>query len=309
MKPIRGYLHPQGNFDFLHDADSDYIGLVPFSKRGLIAWVDQTSEADSEFTMLGQINDRMAHPYPVEQFGGLHDRMIVDLEGDEVQGTFRQEFLPTLKSVNCAPVNWDCRTTFPRPTFSKLLVFLARNRKLNEQIHGGLKFTKCPHLWFRGFPDKRAGVRWKLYRASQGIENVQVELTTVWNGPSDPNSNRVMTYFEGLAGCSAALCPQGNGVCTARFYEACCLGRWPIVIGNHLLLGQDQHDTSFVTRIASDISIEQLKLALELLSIAPMRERIERGRSARAYWEEVCLPYFEDPTLRFLEWLERNGHR
>ena len=49
-------------------------------------------------------------------------------------------------------------------------------------------------------------------------------------------------------------------------------------------------------------------MANELVKVynTDIGELEERGKAARKYFDTVIRKYFEDPTLYFLNWLERN---
>jgi hypothetical protein len=77
-----------------------------------------------------------------------------------------------------------------------------------------------------------------------------------------------------------------------------------------MILGEDLFDTSFAIQIDADLSIEEMAKELGLVSCAMgLKEARNRGRLAREYFDTIVRPYFQDPTLCFLNWLDRKGLR
>jgi hypothetical protein len=94
---------------------------------------------------------------------------------------------------------------------------------------------------------------------------------------------------------------------TIRFYETCFFGRVPVVISEMAFMGDDDTDTSFIFKIPTDISEEEMAKELLKISQTPITELIERGKCARNYFLNVVSKYFEDPTLYFINWMKKKN--
>lgn len=281
---------------FTHDKLEFFRDTVPFCREGISRWCDLSPLEHAEFLHVGQVNCTHPYPFPVPK-----GRVIADLEGDEIPGTFREEFRDQIVSASCSPPEWRSRKVFVRPTFSRLLVDRARNdhRTFNDPLVHRMSFV--------GKTDTH-GVRNRMVEACMGLP-CSLSLVSEWNGLSPLGGSSERVFEESMKGCSISLCPQGQGIATARLYESCFYGRFPVVIGKVMMVGEDLCDTSFAIQISADLSQYEMRKKLEALSIMPLTEAIERGREARHYFDSVVRPYFEDPTLRFLEWLEITGLR
>ena len=103
---------------------------------------------------------------------------------------------------------------------------------------------------------------------------------------------------------SMALCPRSGSHFTMRFYEACALGRFPVVIGDNLWLN---HSEVKAYTIPSDTSEIDVVSALRNLGQMPLEEAVEFGKQARDYFHMHVKPYFDDPTKAFIVWLRQRG--
>lgn len=308
MNKLKLYLYPQAMAP-LHDHEDHYHNTIPFCNEGMKQWVDMVPMKDAEFYHMGQV--REFAPYPYDQLctfwkwtkePGKH---IVDLEGDYAEGTFRDEFNGAVRVACGAPHRWrESGNVFPRPTMSRLLLELFRSNApaMDPPKEKAFGFIGKSDSW---------GVRERVVKASVGLEiPAHMALNQTWNGPSDPASPCRAVYRQNMQQCSVSICPQGeHAVNTARFYESCCFGRFPVLIGETMLPGEDVFDTSFVCQMDSRLSAEDIHANLQKISAISLDEMIDRGKAARAYWDAVLVPYFQDPTLCFLQWLERHGLR
>lgn len=306
MRRLKVWFYPLCG-GMVHDEDEWYRGTVPFCKAGIEKWVDIVPAKDAEFYHMGQIREFQPNPYD-QMFSFWHwpkqpGKHIVDLEGDYAEGTFREEFTGAVRVACGAPHRWRADgNVFPRPTMSRQLLELVRGNA------PAMPPAKDRAMGFIGKKDSW-GVRAKVVEAalSSGIPS-HLALNEVWGGPSDPSSPMREVFRRNMEACSVSLCIQGeNAVNTARFYETCCYGRFPVVIGHTMLPGEDIFDTSFACQIPAELSALEIKNELQRLGDMTLSEMVERGKAARAYWESVLVPYFADPTKFFLEWLVRQG--
>jgi hypothetical protein len=162
---------------------------------------------------------------------------------------------------------------------------------------------------FRGCVD-RGRFRVRLLKALQSTDlNYEYILNKGWYGRTSPNHPEVKKYEEFMIDHLFALCPRGTGIATIRFYEACFFERVPIVLGDNLLVGEDYYDMSFAFRISDKLSEAEIAEQLVKISEISTREAAERSQWARAYFDGVIRQYFKDPTLFFINFLNRHNLR
>jgi len=307
MKKLGVYFYPNAAPP-LHDTLEWYHNTVPFCVEGIQQWCSVTSPDRAEFLHMGTVREFDPNPFNTWPFWSFRDepsRHIVDLEGDYAEGTFRKEFNGAVRIACGAPDRWrESGNVFPRPTMSRMLLELYRGKA------PALSPPKEACFGFVGKSDS-AGVRGRLVEASVACSiPAHVALTDTWNGPSPPEAPCRDIFIRNAQTCSVMLCPQGeHAVNTARFYEACCYGRFPVVIGRTMVPGEDMFDTSFVYQMDSGLAVDGLHEELQKLAGIPFSEMLERGKAARDYWEKVIRAYFDDPTLFFIQWLKRQGLR
>lgn len=294
MKKLKLALAPTFQ-PFTHDKIDWLNNTVPFCREGIDRHCQVTLPRNAEYIHVGQINCTHPNPFPIP-----NGNVIADLEGDEVPGTFREEFKHCIVTASCCPPHWRGRAVFVRPTFSRFLVHAARERK--DTFYEATRHQ----LGFRGKEDSH-DVRQKMYKAAQGFPH-DIHFVQVWNGHTEPNHPEQKIFERVMLDSSLALCPQGEGIATARLYEACFYGRCPVIIGRQMMVGEDIHDTSFAWQMDANSSVDEMNKELRMVIEMPLKEARERGRLAREYFDAVIRPYFQNPTLSFLEWLERRGH-
>lgn len=277
----------------VHDAYPFYKNTVPFCEYGLATWCDAVPIDKAEFVHVGQVREVEIKPLEIPDAGGKP--VVVDIEGDYTPETFRQDIIGCVRVCCGGPLEWRRKCVFPRPTMSRFLVHAARN--LFEHIPEPSSHI----LGFIGKADSH-GVRKKMARAAVGL-SAAICLQNEWHGPSELNHPARASFAHSMLGCSVALCPQGEGVATSRFYEACFFGRFPLVIGETLLLGDGYTDLSFVKQIDAGLSEADMRKELEAAADMPIEEARDRGRAARDYFDTIVRRYFADPTRMFLDWL------
>ena len=299
MNPLKLWYYPNG-FSPIHDA-AGYSDAVPFCNVGRRKWVDLVGPSEAEYFYCGQIPDFVPNPFDTSAFTHLKEcpaRHIVDLEGDYRPGSFRREFDGCIRIASGAPLAWRDEMVFARPTLSKLLLQIVRANHHFEFP------TPTANTWFfRGKPDS-GGVREKMRAACQVAElPMAIEFLPEWNGPSPIGSPVHDIFKREMSEHAVALCPQGEGVATARFYEACAMGRFPVVIGETLLLGHDVSNLGFVEMIPAELSVAEMAEEFKRINEIPLAEMIERGQAAQRYFDTIVRPYFSDPTAAFITWL------
>ena len=125
-------------------------------------------------------------------------------------------------------------------------------------------------------------------------------------GATDVHDKFIQTMSDNLI----SLCPRGSGMDSVRLYETCYYSRVPVLISDqdYYLLGEDNYDTDFCFRICTD-NCDPFYIKEELGKIynTPLGELRERALLAKKYFNEEIKRYFEDPTLYFLQWVERGN--
>jgi len=276
----------------VHDRYAWYQNTVPFCGFGLQTWCEAAPPDRAQFALIGQVREDTPRPFKLPDCWGLAP--IVDIEGDHILETFGSD-LDECVRISCgAPLAWKGSACFPRPTMSRFLVWAARN------LYYNFSPAKTQALGFRGKEDSR-GIRWRLAKAAVGLPGV-VALNREWHGPTELGHPARQAFQEDMLASSIALCPMGEGVATARFYEACLYARFPVIVGKTLVLGDGYADTSFAYQMPETLGYEELRAELEQLLNMPLAEVRERGRAARHYFDTTVRSYFADPTKAFLDW-------
>lgn len=180
---------------------------------------------------------------------------------------------------------------FVRPTFSYYLMNTLN--RADEDISGQKSFG------FMGYPDPHG-----LRRRLQGIVAEfpgEYYLTNRWNGPAKVGSPEHISYETLMKRHIFSLCPRGCGHDSVRFYEACFLGRVPIIIGDNYLFGElDGLDVDFAIRVSQYSSDEYIQQVLESTLDMSDNEIKDRQERALKYFQEV-RKYLKNSTKYFLE--------
>ena len=104
-----------------------------------------------------------------------------------------------------------------------------------------------------------------------------------------------------------ALCPSGTGVDSVRFFEACFFSRIPVVISDSFTMGKEFNKNKFFYfQIDPNNSISKIAEDLKEIEQTPLQKLEEMSYNSKEFFESKIRKYFEDPTLRFIEWLEKN---
>lgn len=290
----------------VHDSTTHYKNTVPLSQEGLKHVDLVANPKDAEYFYGGQFSDgtpiNKLNPYQFDYFKGNESRHIFDIEGDFLNKIVPSSFRGSILTINSALNQYKSQfKMFVRPTFSKLLVDIARNR------HENFELPKNRSYGFLGLPDPN-GIRYKVYKAfSASRLPGNYRFTEKFNAPSDLDSYEVKSYEEHMLSHCFALCPRGAGADSIRYFEACYYGRIPIIIGDNILPGElDGEDVSFAFRISQYTTEDLIQEILENIYEISDSELLERSKKARKYFEKVIRTYFKDPTLKFLTWLEKN---
>ncbi len=305
---IKMFLYPQA---LEHDGMCpEFSNVLPFSAKGREDWCDLVGPKDAEIFYCGQLTDRnpsLIDPKRFEYLDGNEKRHVMDIDGDWPGMEFPswlKDITITARNVLKSHVGW---TAYPTPGASMLMInLLAKERTYKEPTWHG--------FYFRGRLDQM-GHRVKMYRALQ-LSNVPHNFSinqTAYMFPSDSTlgpytkeslNENLGRYEKEMLDWSFALCPRSGSHFTMRFYEACALGRYPIVLGDNLWL---DHSEVKAYTIPADTSELKIVSALRSLMQMPMELVSEYGKQAKDYFDLCVKPYFDDPTKAFIIWLRQQG--
>ena len=134
-------------------------------------------------------------------------------------------------------------------------------------------------------------LRKKLYRIKFARPDVLVENTSNyyhWDPAQPGRDERQKQYAATIASSHFGLCPRGASAGGLRLYEVMQMGVAPVVISDKLLLPEGPDWDSFAIRVP-----ERKIAELDMILAAHVGESAERGRLARAAYEE----WFSPPTV------------
>ncbi len=257
--------------------------------------------AEADYFYMGQLDDDAPRDITDQNFAHFKKwphKHIIDIEGDWPNRRLPYWLTGSIVTIN-GLYHEDYRIpskVFIRPTFSKLLVYLAKNdfSPANRALF---------HSYgFKGLPDPH-GLRQRMKAAFRGsnLPNY-IEFNPTWNGPTSIWHPIVTAYQNVLKEHSLALCPRGNGRDSVRFFEACFFGRVPVVIGSNILFGSYYTgEKDFVKFIWEDISEETMRDNLQVIYKSIDEDTAwAMGQKARAFFDKYVRAYFADPTLYFI---------
>jgi len=320
MKKIKLYVYPKAK---KHEHDTNSRGMsdmlyntVPLSEKGIQDYFVLTGPMEAEYFYMGQFSQDDGEilkikPTDYPYFLGNEHKHILDIDGE---GGFEASNRPAIPdwlkgsiiTTNGPPKFYsEISFLFTRPTFSHLLIDLAKNKRED------FTFPNNKSFGFRGFINSRERAL-MLYCLHKMDWPKEVSVNTKWEGLTQNGSEQQQRFISNMLNNSIALCPRGSGIDSVRLLEACYYGRVPVMISDYdyFLLGEDHYDTSFCFRICKtnmtpDYLIEQLDKIIN----TPHSELHKRATMAKEYFENVVRAYLADPTLYFLKWLERKNEQ
>jgi len=304
------FIYPQAS-PHVHDNIPKLIGCVPLSKDGIARHFEViTDPKQADYYYMGQIREDSKVPLfkstgeEFEFYKGNESRHIADMEGEggwEIPSWLHNCILTTMGPLK----RFNIKRLFTRPTFSTLMIDLVKdNRKFD--------FPEKRAFGFRGLINHN--IRSNLYQAIQEpiLDEMKVSrevyTNNCWSG-SVPSGHEIQRIYEELMlKHPLSLCPRGAGIDTTRIIETCFYTRVPVIITDEdfHLVGEDSHDMSFCFRIVGNMTPKALAEELIKVYNTDMHELKDRANAARNYFDVVIKKYFEDPTLYFLNWLNKN---
>jgi hypothetical protein len=276
------------------------VGLVPFATMEMIEkHFEIVGPDDAELFYGGQWHDNkraLLVPERFQYFTGNESKHIFDVEGDWHDIEWPQWLKPCLITArNALQGTHDDWNIFPTPGISMLLLRI---------LEGPLEYTPPTEygFYFRGQMDA-LGTREKV-RAALMMARLphSFSYNFEWGMMKPADHPMVKSYQMEMLAWSFAMCPRAWGHMSVRYYEACALGRVPIVVGDSFWLHHDKRAGIF---FSSTVSAEDIANALySIANQIPMEDAIRHGVAAKNYFDTYVRKYFEDPTADFLRWYE-----
>lgn len=320
MNKINLYIYPHAE-PHVHDSIPEYINTVPLSNAGIKKHCNVVPPEEADYFYMGQVtNDQISKNsitlYNEERFPffkGNEHKHICDYEGEGGQehgagGVPIPEWLhSSILTINGPLKRYsNIKKMFIRPTFSYMLVS-SKDKKETFELPDNIS------MGFRGYINH--AVRAVLVNTLRQFTDIKSELhiNDKWSGPTQTGSDIQKQFMTTMHNNIISLCPRGSGIDSVRLLESCYFTRVPVLISDHdyYLVGDDHYDTSFFYKICSnELGIPgqgESYLYNELLKIynTDITELQRRAILARKYFEDVIQKYFEDPTLYFLQWLNK----
>ena len=300
MKRIKLFIYEHAK-EHIHDTIPEYNDCVPFSRAGIGLYCDIVNEPEqADLFYMGQFDDAYQfHDIKLENYQyaiKLPSQHIADIEGDWSNKEIPNWLLKCNLTINGLNHSLYAATSkygnlFVRPTFSKLLVKLARGPKLKRP-----KLNYNRTFFFRGLPEPY-GHRLRLKSLFEKSKvNGVYELTDKWNASISPTSSISTSYVEDMLKHDIALCPRGLGKDSVRFYEACAYGRVPVIFGDNVVF--DNYEAPQIFTLENDENIIQKLQNISRLDVDVLETVAEN--SYNYFWEKVAL-YMKDPTGYYLK--------
>ncbi len=306
MRKVKVFKYDHAPAPVNYDSVPAYRGSIPFSGDHFEKHCELVGPDEAELFLCGQYrrNQDMwkLHPNRFEYFKGNEGKHVYDLEGD-FGGLPAPKWMDDclVTAMNAEPSAANAKVLV-RPGCSMLLMELVKNPpEYQPPTEKGFYFCgqRDPH-----------GLREKVAEAFH-LSKVPGEWswTSQWNAPSPVDSVMVQQYVKRMLKWSFALCPGGTGMgMTCRFFEACALGRIPVVVADNWLFGEEDQVPSFRVQARSTHSIEELAALFDNFMRYTDQEVETDGRAAHEFFLTKIKRYFDDPTLYFIEWARGRGY-
>ena len=304
MKKLKIYIYPHGRPHVQDNMEEEYYNLVPFSEKGIKDHCEIVPPAEAEYYYMGQVSCGLPLPDKSEfkYFDGNEERHIIDFEGDWLHKSIPDWLRNSIVSVSGVKKEYEDIKIFARPAVSGLLLDIVRNNKKVKYT-----FQSNRSFGFKGFPDPR-GIRIKASNACElsGVKT-NIQFNNAWQGRAHPRDKAVSDYCKLMLQNTFILCPSGTGVDSVRFFEVCFFSRIPVVVSDSFTMGHEfNKESPFYFQIDPHISIEQMADKLRQIEKIPVNILEEMSYNSKEFFETKMRKYFEDPTLRCIEWLSEN---
>jgi len=304
VKKIKLYIYPNAKQHVQDNMAKENYNTVPWSEQGIKNHCEIVSSDEAEYYYMGQVSCGLSMPDKSEfkYFDGNEESHIIDFEGDWFQKSIPDWLKNSLISVSGVKKEYENIKIFPRPAVSHLLLDIIRNnRKIKHTFESNKSFG------FKGFPDPR-GIRIKTAKACElaGVKT-DIHFNQAWQGKAHPNSQVVSEYCKLMLQNTFALCPSGTGVDSVRFFEACFFSRIPIVVSDSFTMGHEfNKNKPFYFQVDPHNSTDRIAKELNEIEKTSLHKLKEMSYNSKEFFEINMRKYFEDPTLRFIEWLRED---
>ncbi len=303
-KKLKIYIYPNARSHVQDSMEKEYYNVVPLSEKGIEDHCELVGPNEAEYYYMGQVSCGLPLPKKNEfkYFDGNKEKHIIDFEGDWFQKSIPNWLRNSIVSVSGVKKEYEGIKIFTRPATSSLLLDIIRN---NRQVKHTFESNK--NFCFKGFPDPR-GIRMKMAKGCQlaGIKS-NIVFNQAWQGKAHSRSKEVADYCKLMLQNTFALCPSGTGVDSVRFFEACFFSRIPVVVSDSFTMGHKHNKNKpFYFQIDPYNSIDEMARNLAEIEKIPLHKLKEMSYNSKEFFESKMRKYFEDPTLRFIEWLEEN---
>ena len=301
---IKLYVYPNARPHVQDGMEEEYYNLIPFSEKGIKDHCEIVSPDEAEYYYMGQVSCGLPLPNKNEfkYFDGNEEKHIIDFEGDWLQKSIPVWLQNSIVSVSGVKKEYEDIKIFARPAVSNLLLDIIRN---NREIKYTFESNKS--FGFKGFPDPR-GIRLKAAKACElaGVKT-NIQFNQAWQGKVHLNNKIVSEYCKMILQSTFALCPSGTGVDSVRFFEVCFFSRIPVVVSDSFTMGHEFNKKKpFYFQIDPHNSLGQMAKELVQIEKTPLDRLKEMSYNSKEFFEINMRKYFEDPTLRFIEWLKEN---
>ena len=315
MKKIKLYLYPHAN---PHDHDSSGFceNSVPFSKKGIEQHCEIVGPDEAEYFYMGQLNNDRGElvtktSADFQYFAGNENKHVCDIEGEGGFEVSNRHPIPKwlwnsiITTMGPLKSYSHIKYLFARPTFSHLFMDIIRS--------DSEEFSFPSHVSFglRAFLNHR--VRAATVSALHNSDfKKEMHINRRWEGLSSVGSQVQKDFIDTMLNNSISLCPRGSGIDSVRFFESCYYNRVPVVISDYeyYLFGEDEHNLDFCFKIHDPrINPTIIKDQLQKIYDTPLEELEQKANDAKKYFETTVREYFADPTLYFLNWLERKNEK
>jgi hypothetical protein len=310
MEKLKLFIYPTAK-PHVHDNEhmhlingvSQYVNTVPMSKKGISDYFELVNPDEADYFYMGQISDGMNIPNPInfKYLYGNERKHICDIEGDWLGREIPNWLKKCTLTINGAKDIYKGLNIFIRPTFSFLLIDLAKNNQPYP-----IRNIENISFGFRGFPDPH-GIRNKMKLAfDKSNLPGTVILNNRWMAQNTLESHDTQEYINLMKNNIFSLCPAGAGVDSIRFYESCYFGSIPIIISNNFVPFEYEFSDKFYFRIDPSLSMEEINNELLEISKTDIDILKKMSYSCQVYFNTQVVDYFKDPTYKFIKWLSQN---
>ena len=302
---LKIYIHPLAVLCTQEVMFKEFFNYVPMTmERVLENFQIVEKQEDADFNFIGQITDYVPYNKEVLEFAKNNSKnTIVDIDGDYFENNIPSEIKDCICIAGGPSSMWGLTRCMPRLQMSKTLKFI--NEKYDRIKVLDFK-DKKREFFFQGQITTTHRALMHQVVANSGYPFVINSTNNGWGGMLSEESYFCSSYLEGMNNHLFSLSPRGFGGSTIRFIEACFFGNVPIVLGKDIFMGQGTADLSFVIKVEDYTNPYAIRAALDYVLTLSEEQLYQISLKSKAYYNEVVQKYFDNPTLDFINWLNRN---